>query len=502
MGSMRSITRAASAAKSLVSRIDGALTRARTDGWSNILSGLGEGGRDRRNAGIVAPAPVLNEAILSELYTGDPIARRICDLPANEMTREWIRFTSDAGADVNKRVHQALQVIDAQSMTCDAISWARLYGGALVLIGADDGGQLWQPLQERRIRSLDWLAVLDRYDVQIAAHYDELGPKFREAKFYRVVNGTGNVDYNDLIHESRVMRFDGVRTTRLRKSISGSTYGAGLSSYGSTYGGLTGRLNSSLNAGWSDSIFVAMFEVLRDFWAAFGGAAHILTDFSQPVMKMKGLGSLLAANQGDVVTRRLQIMDMARSLLRTVVVDAEEDFSRIPTPVNGLADLLDRQEQLVAAVSGTPVTLLMGRSPAGMSSTGDADIRFFYDSIRAQQEGKFRTQIERLIHLLLLAKTGPTRGKEPVNWSFKFNPLWQLDAQQEAERRNKQAQTDQIYIAQGVLHPEEVRNSRFGGDEYGIETSLDDSLGAMDDIQPADDEPATIPETMPGEAEE
>jgi hypothetical protein len=73
----------------------------------------------------------------------------------------------------------------------------------------------------------------------------------------------------------------------------------------------------------------------------------------------------------------------------------------------------------------------------------------------------------------MLSKEGPTKGKVLDDWSLEFNPLWQPTEQETVEMRNKQAETDKIYIEQQVLTPEEVTLSRFGGDEYSIETSVD-----------------------------
>lgn len=72
----------------------------------------------------------------------------------------------------------------------------------------------------------------------------------------------------------------------------------------------------------------------------------------------------------------------------------------------------------------------------------------------------------------LTAKTGPTNGKEPDNWSIKFRPLWQLDEQQQADVRLKQAQADDIYLRRGVAQPADIAASRFGGDTYSVETHL------------------------------
>jgi len=437
---------------------------SRTDGWANILSGLGTPEKDKRTGGAISAAPLLTHSELTELYVGDPVAQRIVELPAREQTREWIKFHSDDDSDTGNEVMQALQVLGAQDDVTDALAWSRLYGGSVIILGADDGQQdLTKPLNLEAIRSLEWLTVLDRFQLQITRWYsDPCAPHYGKPEVYRmasVMYGTEPAQaLGKEIHESRIIRFDGVRTPQLRRQR---------------------------NAGWCDGIFTAIHDVLRDFWSSYDGAAALLQDFSQAVFKVKGLAALVAGNQKDIVMQRMQMVDMVRSVLRAAVIDTEEEFERKATPLAGMPELLDRMQQLLSSVTGIPVTLLMGRSPAGMNSTGDADVRFFYDLIRADQETSLRPKLERLITVLLRAKSGPTNGVEPEGWAFSFKPLWQLSDKEQADLRKVQADTDQVYISNGVLHESEVRDSRFGGDGYSSDTTLDPELDAVEQIATA-----------------
>jgi phage-related protein (TIGR01555 family) len=435
------------------------LGSVRQDGWGNILTGLGMSDRDKRLGASVLPTPHLGEQELSELFAGDPLAKRIAHLPAREMTRRWISVSMGDNPDQAKKLLQALEVLAAQSKLAEAITWGRLYGGGLVFVGADDGLSPEKPLNEKAIKSIRFLTVLDRYDVQVERRKeDALSSGYGEPEVYRIITDYGATasPQGRLIHASRVLRFDGPVTPRRR------------------------RLQ---NEGWNDSVFDALAATLRDFWSGFDGAAALMQDFGQGVFKIKGLASLVGTPQEANIIKRFQIVDMCRSILRSVVVDADgEDFERKPTPVAGLADLLDRLEQLIAGATEIPVTLLMGRSPAGMNATGDADIRFFYDRVSSEQETYLRPPLERLLRLVMLAKKGPTAGAEPADWSFTFNPLWQPTEKEKAEVRKLHAEADEKDIGNQVLHPTEVRQSRYGGDRYSTEITLDpefDDLDAM-----------------------
>jgi hypothetical protein len=75
---------------------------------------------------------------------------------------------------------------------------------------------------------------------------------------------------------------------------------------------------------------------------------------------------------------------------------------------------------------------------------------------------------------MFLAKDGPTGGKPLEGWSIAFNPLLEQTEAEKIANRSSQAQTDSVYLQAGVLVPEEVRKSRFGGASFSFETTLND----------------------------
>jgi hypothetical protein len=83
-----------------------------------------------------------------------------------------------------------------------------------------------------------------------------------------------------------------------------------------------------------------------------------------------------------------------------------------------------------------------------------------------------RQPSERLTFLTMKSSEGPTKGAEIPDWSIKFVPLWQPTEAEVIKMRKEQAETDERYINSNVLEPAEVAISRFGGDEYSVETTL------------------------------
>jgi 2'-5' RNA ligase len=249
------------------------------------------------------------------------------------------------------------------------------------------------------------------------------------------------------VHHSRVIRFDGAMTDDERKVA---------------------------NLGWSDSELQRVFSELQQFRGAYAATGALLQDSSQGVLKMKKLYENIVADKQDILKKRLELMELSRSVGRSIMIDMEEDYQRVESGVlAGVPLVVDKFMLLLAGAVPMPVTVLMGQSPAGMNATGESDITLWYDTVRDGTTNVLKPRAERLVRMLLLAKDGPTGGVEPKSWSVQFPSLWQPTPSQEQDLRNKQAQTDQVYIDKGVLTPEEVALNRFRSEGWSAETSID-----------------------------
>jgi hypothetical protein len=246
------------------------------------------------------------------------------------------------------------------------------------------------------------LNLIKRPQLTIKQRYADLqAPKFGEPEVYTVgraatarVAPREGVD----IHESRLILFDGAMTACATMD----------------------------SLGFQDSVLQAAMTTLQQTATAWQSVAHLMTDASQGVMKIANLVELVAADGQETLRARVQLMDLARSVCRSILIDAEkESFERVSTSFAGLPEVMDKLMMRMSAAAEQPVTLLYGRSAAGMNATGESDIRGWYDTVAEGQSDEFKPRLERLLRLMFAAKDGPTRGRVPERWCIEFNPLWQ-----------------------------------------------------------------------------
>ena len=90
---------------------------------------------------------------------------------------------------------------------------------------------------------------------------------------------------------------------------------------------------------------------------------------------------------------------------------------------SGLDQVLLAFGQQLSGASDIPLTRLFGQSPAGLNSTGDSDIKTYYDGILRQQESQLRWPMQ----LLLEIESRNLFGLPlPRDVNFTFAPLWQM----------------------------------------------------------------------------
>lgn len=172
---------------------------------------------------------------------------------------------------------------------------------------------------------------------------------------------------------------------------------------------------------------------------------------------------------------RAQIFDLAKSVSTTLVLDSEEDFDVVSQSLTGgVSEAFAKIQETVAAMAGIPTNILMGTTSKGLNTNKDQETRLYYDRIKSDQEEEMLTQLEYLTKLISYSKD--SKLDQNKEHSIVFNSLWQQTDEEKVEMRKKQAETDQIYIANGVYNPNEVRESRFGNGNYSIETEIKEKI--------------------------
>lgn len=421
------------------------------DGWSNVITGFGRQAFDKL-ANSVATYIQMPEAEVEDLYAVDDNAAKIVDKLPEEALRKWISLEV-GDSELASGIDTYLDKMNVPAQLEKAWKWARLYGGAAILINVDDGKELRERLEPKAIRKIRSFTVMSRHELHARRWDTDIeSESFGLPLTYNICprRGTGaRSAMNEDVHRSRLIIFDGAP--------------------------LPLRLEQQ-NLGWGDSVLTRAKSAVRGYAAAHDAAAIVMQEFNQGVFKMKGLADLLLQNDEDsdaAILKRLSYMNMARSVCRAVILDEDESFENKGAALSGVDKVLEKVNQRMVGASGMPHTKLLGESPSGLGATGESEMNEWYDFVESQQESILRPRIKRLLEIVFISRQGPTSGRIPANWSFRFNPLKQMSEKETAELRKTVAETDKAYYEIGVLDEDEIAESRFGGEQYSTETNID-----------------------------
>lgn len=359
---------------------------------------------------------LMNERKLSDqqlaLMYRNLIVRRIVTLVVDDAIKNFIEIEGDQ----DECIVQELEELFIPEKLTEALYWDRLFGMSVALILADDGQELDQPINLKRLRRVSGIEVFDKRSVMedsASLYYDTdvRDVNFGKAEYYTITPPNGNLFK---VHRSRLLIFDGETLPKLERIANN---GAGLSCL--------------------DGIPAAINRVKT----SMDKTIDIMDKVSTSLLKLQGLSNVLQTEEGTkAVIKRLDLIDYSRRLNGSVAIDKDDEYAVFNIPLGGLTDIIQEMEQYVCAVTGYPFTKLFGRSPAGMNATGQSDMQIYYDKVKSYQKRKLRPALEYLVKLIQLSSEGPTQGKELEKWSIKFKALQQLNDLEQANVDKTQAE--------------------------------------------------------------
>lgn len=443
--------------REILRRKNGAVRPHREDGYVNLLNKYGTK-QDNSEAYKFEREPVIPDMQLTGLYEGNGLFSKIIDTPAEEALKHGfdLNLKSD---ELNAFVEDALDDLEWEEKAATAIKWARLYGGALIVMLIDDGRGLEEPVDWEHIRSIDELRVYERSIVQpdyASLYQQDYGgkgvgnrvSKFGQPEYYYVSSIYGSFK----VHESRCLVF---RNGVLPEQTSNATY-----------------------LFWGMPEYVRIRRALRETVTAHTDSVKLLERSVQAIYSMKGLASLLTTDDGEnQVLKRLQLVDTSRGLLNSIAIDSEgEQYDFKTFQFSGVKDVIDATCNMLSALTNIPQTILFGRSPAGMNATGDSDFESYYNFVEKIQRLMLKRNLRTLLDVVFRAGIASGGVTEEPDYKLEFNPLWSLsDTEQATVDQTKaqtalvKAQTAQAYVDMQALDPTEVRRRLASDEEFDVE---------------------------------
>ncbi|CAB4149741.1 phge_rel_HI1409, phage-associated protein, HI1409 family [uncultured Caudovirales phage] len=443
------------------------------DGFDNFVSRLGLNNDNSLSAGVyMFNLMTRNRIQLEAAYRGSWVVGKVIDCIAEDMTKAGLDITTNESKQDLKDLKTQISRRQVWQSLCSLIKWGRLYGGAigvLQITGQDPS----TPLDISTIAKGQFtgITVYDRWMVNPDLfRVIKNGPEMGLPAYYAIVTNpqtategipTADTSGQLVIHHSRVIRNIGIELPYFQA--------------------ITEMM-------WGESVLERLWDRLISFDSATMSSANLIERANNRTIGIEGLREIVSsggpAQAG--LEAQLEMMRAFQTNEGLTIMDKEDTFATTSYSFAGLSDIMLQFGQQLAGAANTPLIRMFGQSPAGMSATGESDIRMYYDDINAQQESRLRPAWEKLLKVLWHSTYGE---KPPKDLEFEFTPLWQMSTMDKATIGKTQTETlagaeEAGFIKRSTAMKELRQNSK----EIGLFSNISD-----EDIKEAEEEEAMAP---------
>lgn len=186
-----------------------------------------------------------------------------------------------------------------------------------------------------------------------------------------------------------------------------------------------------------DGIKAAVGRYLRAVDMAVAG----LERSQQPVHKIPDLSRYLQTPNGrQLVEQRIALVDAARGVRNTVVIDGAEDYSIQTAQMSAAQPTIEAARETVCAASGIPARILFGDAVSGGIGANNGESQLWKAQVRQYQE----TQAAAVLEFL--------SGERP-----EFEDLTRESQTERAQRLERISSALDRLLSHGVLDNEQAR---------------------------------------------
>jgi phage-related protein (TIGR01555 family) len=449
-------------------------SRRTTDGIANAIARLGVGEANQSSFATYNFNPVTRlRIVLDWAYRGSWVPRMAVDAIAEDMTREGIDLGSELDpvmkAELLAACSDEYQLWDR---LCDAIKWARLYGGAGVYIMID-GQRSDTPLNIETVskKGLQNFVVLDRWMLNPSLNDLVTDPRSINLglpKYYDVV-ADAPVIARTRIHHSRFVRFEGDDIPYWQ------------------------RLAENF---WTLSVLEPIWDRLLAFDSTTQGVAQLMYKAHLRTLSVDGLRALLGGKDQKALEGFYAQVGLMRSFQSNEglsLLDAKDKFEAHQYAFGGISDVMLQFAEQVSGALQIPLVRFFGQSPAGLNSTGDSDWKNYDDGIKKRQERRMKVP---LIHLFLPVIARSLGIKLPSSFALTFRPLRQMTHSEKVSTAQQVTSTVSDALERGVItnRGQALKELKQSSEYTGVWTTISDK-----DIKEAEAEPPMPKEGEGGE---
>ena len=422
------------------------------DTFQNLLARLGDGAPNLLNGtDYTMDRLTQNYQLMNNLYRNHWIVRKVIDSIPEDMMKNWIDIQSSMTPEQMKQLDELERKTKIKEKIKEALKWGRLYGGAAaVMVIQGHENILDEPLDYNTIMpgAFKGLIVCDRWmGIQPSTEIieDVSSPDFGMPLYYEW--DCGNNGATVKVHHSRVLRFAGRDLPFIEKQV---------------------------EMGWGESEVEVIYEELKKRDNASYNIANLLFMANLKVLKMQGMEEILSTGDADLQQDLYNTVEGQNRLMNSnsmMVLGKDDDFATHQYTFSGINDVYQSFMLDVAGAAEIPVTKLFGRSPAGLSATGESDLQNYYDMIGQKQVSQLQPVIDKLLPVMVMSELAYI----PSDLSYDFNPVAEQTEEELASIVDKKVNAiNTVYQGGLITQKVAIKELKEMADTTGMFTNISD----------------------------
>ena len=447
-------------------------TVKKLDGFFSETTGAGISGYDKFTSYGYEKRAVITEPVLEALYTDNYIAAVIVDRIVNDALRSGYKVKwKDGDPELQKDVVTwAENSYNLTPVVARARKYSRLYGGGAIFLGADDREFDQEMAPNAPIKFIRPLSSRDLKPDPEGWNVDLIDQEFGTVGEYILTlpyRGLSGSDGPVYVDSSRLIPFYGIITTDRR----------------------------FYQTGWGLSVLSRCYDAILRYEAGFDAVQHSLLESSVGIYKVEGFLQALAARNVEFLRGRMQLINTAKSVFRSIVLDTNESYERVEAHLGDAASIVEKQMLQIAGAARMPVSIIFGMAPTGLiNSTGETDLEVWDGQVGQEQALTIGPAIRNLYQVLLAQPDSPTGGKVPEDLEIIFPAIRNPSQKEETNRLVQTVGALSGATTSGIMKPEEAAIILV--DDLGLKLDLDSRRAALEAINTSGEDLINRPDNI------
>lgn len=373
--------------------------------------------------------------LMVTLYRNHWLARRIVDLPAQDMVKAWPKLNCDLKPEEIENFNRTIARTFTANRVKKALTWSRLFGGAGALIVIEGHENILdEPLDLDDVNpgSYKGLIVFDRwsgiYPESNLCNDINSPVDFGQPDYYKVSSETGD---GFRVHHSRILRFAG-------PEVPNPEYAA--ASY------------------WGISVLELVYEELRKRDNMSWSILQLMFRAQILARKEPDLAQLLSGASSSVSAQNkfAQMMEAQNQLLSNqsmLILGKDSELQSHQYSFGGVSDVYNAIAVIdVSGAADIPASKLFGRTVSGLSNSNETDENNWEQRIAKDQENDMTPNLDKLYPVICMSEFGYV----PDDLDFLYPSVRVLTEKDKAELAKNGTEAIMAPFTAGVRGPKGV----------------------------------------------